>query len=81
MLLSPCLNGEMPVESILAGGNGNGSIQLRPENSGASSWAADSQQQWRGGLATVMDSKFCDFRIHSYSYSASYSVIIRPIFN
>ncbi len=39
MLLSPRPNGEMPAESSLAGCNGDGSIQLRPNDGGASSSA------------------------------------------
>ncbi len=39
MLLSPRLNGEMPAESSLAGGNGDVGIQLRPDDGGASSSA------------------------------------------
>jgi hypothetical protein len=39
MLLSPRPNGKMPVESSLAGGNGDGGIQLRLDDGGASSSA------------------------------------------
>jgi hypothetical protein len=39
VLLSPRLNGEMPAESSLAGGNGDGGIQLRPDDGSASSSA------------------------------------------
>jgi hypothetical protein len=39
MLLSPRPNGEMLAEASLAGGNGDGGIQLRPDNGGASSSA------------------------------------------
>jgi hypothetical protein len=39
MLLSPRLNGEMPAESSLAGGNGDVGIQLRPDDGGTSSSA------------------------------------------
>jgi hypothetical protein len=39
MLLLPGLNGEMPVESSLAGGNGNGGTQLPPDDGGVSSLA------------------------------------------
>ncbi len=59
MLLSPCLNGEMPAESSLTGGNSDGNIQLRPDD---------------GGFCTALDFKFCDFflflvrTIQPYSY-------------
>jgi hypothetical protein len=34
MLLSPRLGGEMPAENPLAGSNGRGGIQLRPDDGG-----------------------------------------------
>jgi hypothetical protein len=72
MLPSPCLNKEMPAESFLAGSNGDGGKQLRPDDGGASSLAGDWRQPWHGGgsLCRVLDSKFCDFR-----FSCSYVFI------
>ncbi len=49
MLLLPRLNGKMLPESSLAGGNNDGSIQLRPDDDGASSLAGGGRWQHGGG--------------------------------
>jgi hypothetical protein len=51
MLLSPCLNGEMPAESSRAGGDSDGNIQLRPDDR---------------GFCTALDFKFCVFSCFSF---------------
>jgi hypothetical protein len=49
------------LERVLAGGNGDRGIQLRPDGGGASSaggWLAAATEE-RHRFSTVMDSKFC----------------------
>ncbi len=66
MLLSLHLRGGMPAESSLAGGNGDGGIQLRPDNGGTSSSAGGGwQRHGSGGFCTALDSKLCVFDIRA----------------
>ncbi len=61
MLLLPRLTGEMPAESSLAGGNSDGSTQMRLDDGGAPSSAGGwGRQRGSGGFCTALDSKFCD---------------------
>jgi hypothetical protein len=58
------------LESVLAGGNGDGGIQLRPGGGGASSSAGErlavATAEWHR-LWTAMGSRFCTFdHLHSF---------------
>jgi hypothetical protein len=51
MLLLPHLCGEMPAEKSLAGGNGDGGTQLRPDDGGTpSSTGGQAAAAWRWRL-------------------------------
>jgi hypothetical protein len=62
LLLLPWLSGGMLAESSLAGGNGDGGIQLQPDDGGASSSAGGGWRRCGGGsFFTALDSKLCVF--------------------
>jgi hypothetical protein len=70
-------------ESVLAGGNGDGGIQLQLDDSGIRLPAGGRLTAERFRPSTAMDSKYVIFVILfvCIQHSASYSIIIWPIFN
>jgi hypothetical protein len=71
MLLSLRLSSGMSAEISMAGGNGDGSIQLRPDDGGASSLAGGGRRHGSGGFCSALDSKLrvFDFRASFVNHS------------
>ncbi len=69
---NPAISARRKSESVLAGSNGDGDILLQPDDGGACLSAGGEADGGNGGAAwssVALDSKLCDIRIHSYSYS------------